>query len=245
MKVKNLLRSGGLEVVVFLAAALLFLTGTTARADTVTITLQNPIPALTFNYKLNGAAGSVRAGALHWHNPGAQGGLPTHFISFCDELTQYVGIGGTYTYHLAEVEDTPFGGPGTPTPGHGMGGAKADLIRELFGTYWGSIHDASTEAAFQISIWEIVNDTGLNIYKGNFKAKYDGAPPSFVGLADTWLKSLGQDLPGHSYAPVVALSSGTNQDQLTIAPAPPAFVLFGIGALGLLAYRRRGRALVA
>lgn len=230
---------------VLVTLALLLAGSATARAENVTITLVNPLPSLSFQYKLGGSDGSASAGGLHWHNPGGSGGLPTDFVTFCDELTQHIGLGGTYTYVKAQVQDTPFPGPGSPTPGFGMGDAKANLVRELWGTFRNLAVDPTTEAAFQIAIWEIVNDTGLDLGAGNFQARYSGPLPAQVTQAQTWLSSLGKGLPGHSLSnELFALSSGDVQDQLFSTPVPPGIVLLGLGGCGLLlGFRRRKLAL--
>ncbi|MBY0523235.1 MAG: PEP-CTERM sorting domain-containing protein [Gemmataceae bacterium] len=215
----------------------------TARADYVEATL-DPAPLVnTFQYTLNGTNGSAYALALHWTRTGGNSGLPLHFTTFCTELLQHVGFNGNYKYFIVGVKDVPFGGPGDPGPGPGMGNAKADLIRELWGTYRNQVHTADDEAAFQIAIWEIVNDADLNLGgSGTFHSNYSGAAPAFVDLAQTWLSSLGKNLPGHTLAnDLVGLSSGSAQDQLTTVPAPPALALFSLGGLGFLTtmWRRR------
>jgi hypothetical protein len=236
-------RVGGVGLIGLVAGLLLLATADAARAEFVTMKLtKGPDSGHVFQYKLNGSNGSALAGLMHWTRT-AGSAVPESFTTFCVELLQHVNIGGSYQYLVTDVEKVPYSGSHPAPPGHsqGMGADKADLVRKLWGTYRGSVVDADTEAAFQVAVWEIVNDPGLSIWEGTFRSKLSQAnAPSWVALAQTWLDGL--DDPTAKYAhDLIGLSHGERQDQITAAPAPPAAALMALGAVGLTlgAWRRR------
>ena len=91
-------------------------------------------------------------------------------------------------------------------------------------------------AAFQLAIWEIINETntsGWDLNSGTFRAS---ASSTTINTAETWLSEL-NGLPPR--ANLMALTSATAQDYVVQAPvvqspAPPGVVLGLCGIFCLL-----------
>lgn len=162
----------------------------------------------------------------------------TTFLGFCIEPRQFVTLGQTYTDTIAQLED------GTTNIG-GMGGVKANLLRELFGRYLPDFKSTLTRqqaGALQIAVWEIVReDSGaLNVYSGDiyFTAGSED-PAGTVALAQTYVLSL--DGAGPKLNNLYALNNAGAQDivvQLN-TPEPSSMGIFGLALIGLGAIRRR------
>lgn len=163
------------------------------------------------------------------------------FFAFCIEPRQFVSLGGDYTYDVVPLEN------GT-TNINGMGTAKADQLRELFGRYLPDFSAPLTRlqgGALQIAVWEIVReDSGvLDVYNGDIYF-YPGTsedPAGVVALAQTYIQSL--DGSGPKVGNLIALNNVGAQDLVAQAvPEPESMLLLGGGAL-LLALGRARRKL--
>jgi hypothetical protein len=169
---------------------------------------------------------------------GTLAGPPTGtFYAFCIEPREFVSPGSTYTYNFDILEH------GTTNIG-GMGTAKADLIRELFGRYYpvlGGPIDALHASAMQIAIWEIVRENSgtLSVSSGNtvFRNPQD---PAALALAQSYLSSL--DGTGPRATDLYALTAIGVQDVIVRAtPEPVSFVTTGAALIGAAVVLRRRR----
>lgn len=116
------------------------------------------------------------------------------------------------------------------------------LVSKLFTGYFGETGTNAGAAAFQLAIWEIVEETSsdiadLNLTTGRFTAASTTA--EVVDKANGFLSGLGGFDANYK---VTYFESGTSQDLVTAAPVPlPAGLLFlgtALGAIG--ACRRQG-----
>jgi len=156
------------------------------------------------------------------------------FLSFCVDLFQNLRFGKTYSDYSMQSASAYFGS----TTANGIG--------RLATGYLGLVDDATTSAAFQLALWEIINERGgqYDLRKGSFKAAGRAARES-ISLADSWLANL----PATSSYSAEVLASRRHQDvvMFTAAYAPSASPvpipgtagLFLAGLVGLLAAVQR------
>lgn len=195
-----------------------------ASAATVTATFNHVNTGADVNVKFNGSDTSTRAGKFTWTElSDTTNALPsatnTQFTTFCIEFNQHINYNNTYTYDIVDVASAPK--PGLlVNNGNGMGSAKADALRELWGRHFASIGTNSTmAAAFQIAVWEIVYDWGsTGLSSGIFRLNTTG---DIATQAVSFLSTLNGSGPK---AYLIGMSSGGAngaQDQLTLGTPPP------------------------
>lgn len=203
-----------------------------AAAETVTAKYTGQGAGMSVN--ING--GSQWAGQLHYtlSNSGPVYQIDGQWITFCTELGQNTN-GSNQTYQVMDLSDLP-------TPGQGMGEAKADLIAAMYYVADGAqyVSNNTYAAAFQVAIWEIVADfdgtlESLNLATGGLTSTTGGTFASTV--AD--LLTAAYDSTAQSI--LVGLGNNSYQDQILelpgFIPAPGALALLGLA--GVVAGRRR------
>jgi hypothetical protein len=184
-----------------------------ASADTIKATITNVTPSQTLGIVYNGHSENAWAGILQWKlNEGSTLGLNSNFQTFCVEIAQNVYVNSKYTFNVVSASDTPY-----PTFSTGMGAARADRLEELFGRYYDIADDSNNNAAaFQVAVWEIVNDDTLSLNAGAFKLS---TPSSTIGnLAQGWLNSINGT--GQT-AKIGGLTSASYQDQVYFISMDP------------------------
>jgi hypothetical protein len=156
------------------------------------------------------------------------------FIGFCLDLGQFVD--SPVLYKVQDLTDAP-------VPGTKITAAKAtDLAKLVGGVLAGSFNNVATildsnlkASAFQLAVWEIVNETG---------GTYDSAAGSFIKgdgtvqtLANTYLSSI---VGATAASGLFALTNDGKQDfMVQVVPIPAAAWLLGSGLLGLFGLARR------
>lgn len=205
-----------------------------AAASSVTAKFTSVSPSTTFKFT-GVSSGHVYTGQINWTNAT---GMPdetagTAFSTFCVEPGQPIYTGNTYTFDVVGLESS-------------LGSAKATEI----GYLWVDRHDeigtdATKTAAFQIAIWEILNDSVYNLSAGNFRAAVTSPLPAAASLAQTWLTSLTRTGP---LPTMLALKSDRYQDQVFFAPpaenSPPVAVPLpaaawaGLALMGIMGARK-------
>lgn len=174
----------GLKTIVMFGLSMAM--GISASADTINATLNSVTPSQTsVGINLNGHSENAWAGMLQWHkNSGSYTGLTGNFQTFCVEITQNVILGSSYTFNVVSPTLVP-----NPSLPNGMGVARAARLSELFGEYYLLADDSNNNAAaFQVAVWEIVNDDTLSLGDGAFRLQNPGS--TIGGIANTWLASL-------------------------------------------------------
>jgi hypothetical protein len=245
-------------------------------ADTVNITATvngAPTPSQIVDIHFTGTLGSATfsnytgagyAGLINWNNasgtdttgnllasmPGSFAANGT-FSTYCIDITQDIGIGGTYPFTglTTNLTDTPVIAPAAGYSG--MGSATAQAIDNLYFDEYNIVtaggsaiqYDANAShtdsnsndqsAAFQIAIWDIIY--GINATPGTIDVTsnsnrfwVDNGYNSFAsfgmvaGMADRFAE---QALTGPKQtfgSTILALTTPTAQDQLVVGLPLPA-----------------------
>jgi hypothetical protein len=160
------------------------------------------------------------------------------FFGFCIEPREFVNLGGTYTDEVVALEQ------GTTNIG-GMGSAKADRLRELFGRWFPDFTAPLTRlqaGALQVAVWEIVReDSGtLDVYSGDiyFFPGTSEDPAGVVALGQTYVQSI--DGTGPRLNNLLAMTQVGSQDIVVQAlPEPASLALVGAGCLALFFWLRK------
>lgn len=158
--------------------------------------------------------------------PGVDSTIASTFNSYCIDLAQNVHANTNFTFTVK-----------TPAE-HGFTSSQETMLRRLFADHLPMVNSANTSAAFQIAVWEIIHDDEFNLGAGSFRVTGTGTP---VTTASDWLSEVAA--PSYfteNWLPELAvLHSSSNQDQITVVPAPATGALAALGLVGLAARRRR------
>lgn len=224
--------------IISLSAALSF--GTSAYAALMTVDA---------TYKgFNGGSGSIRAthnGKVKTVSVGMMKfevnqqsalpfALPGMFDGFCMEFEQQI-LSSKMTYTIQSLDEK-------------FGVVRGTAIAALYTKFNKMTTGLVEKMAFQMSLWEIVNDytgdwTKLTFSSGAFRSTSTDAS---LALASSWLKQLNGVVPTEK---VYALSNNSSQDQLLFYTPPPGNITqvpvsasMVVGALMLMAgWRLRQR----
>jgi len=202
-----------------------------------------PYGTEAFNFNVNGQSSSNGAGMLSFDIAKVIGAGPlqlgSSFLSFCVEFSQSISYNAKVNFTLLSA-------------GNVFGTAKADAITRLFTGFGSQVNSSSTSAAFQLALWELIDDfdssnwNSLQLTSGKFRVTSNNMT---TGLAQSWLGQLSGITSKHQ---MYVLTNDLAQNQLIFAgtplpqPAPnaakvstPATLgMFGF-ALVLLGLRRR------
>jgi hypothetical protein len=175
---------------------------------------------------LSGVTG--RTGVYSWTNAGGTGlGTLVPDWGFCIEL-----IRGPYTgwHNVIPLNEAPNSKPM---------GAKADLIRELWGRHFNPTWTApggntQMAEAFGTAIWEIIYETDPTWDVTSGPGFYATGIEQYA-TANAWLNELDGTGPRANLA---AISTLDGQDYVVQVPEPATITLLGLGALSLLRRKR-------
>lgn len=148
-------------------------------------------------------------------------------IFWCIELTQNFSFGQTYNDYTAVYYD------------NGVMTQLGQLFNQAYGQ---AAMNATNSAAFQLAIWEIVYDPGLDLAGGAFFVQNNNGHAATVALAQTWLNNLGNFTDNYD---LVVLHSDSRQDFISFGrpflkvPEPGSLLLLGAGLLAMVGVLRR------
>ena len=216
------------------AAALLLVAVPAARAETITLVMEDSGTRTTYSPN-GGAPTSVGVGTFRWSQPApGNPAFPTAISTYCIDLDQYFQPGAAHQFTV--VSDLSL----APT----IGGDKAGAVTELFDRYYlNSLTSTDNATAFQLALWDLVYDGAAE------RSLSAGRIQASNAQAQAMLTSLGTPYANHDLAgsQLTAFVSDVHQDQIgvTPVPAPPAVLLAGVGLLALAGRLRLTRRAVA
>lgn len=184
---------------------------------------------LAFNIRAGGFREAVYAGEFNATLNGAS------FLTYCVDIYQSFNWGTKYTdYQLTNPNSTLAW----------LTTTKANDIGRLFTGYQSQVTNAVNSSAFQLALWEIVNENAANydLSHGFFTASnYFGNANESLALttAQSWLNAL----PSYSNYRIQVEVSPTAQDMVVANRVPEpgslALLLGGLGIVGAIQRRRR------
>lgn len=190
-------------------------------------------------------SGAGVVGQYNWTiiGPSSLGPIGMNFSTFCIDIPQDIALNGQYDYTLTDPSNAPK--PVSTYMNGPMGADNASALGRLWAADIGNVLNATSvaneleaAAAFQLAVWKItyneapdnintndaLDNLTIQLYTPNITLQNQINTDAF-NWASGALSSSG---PG---APLIALSSLTAQDQITMAPTPAA----GIAGLALMA----------
>jgi MYXO-CTERM domain-containing protein len=170
----------------------------------------------------HGASGGVNVATNVWHRddepgPGVDALINAQFVAYSIELSQNLVDNRPCTFRVIAPDEAGF------TPEQTL------HFRRLWAEYQPLVDNADKSAAFQVAVWEVAFDSGLDVSRGAFAVD----SPSRVGaLAQAWLDDVSSEDYEGSNAPVMVLFSETGMDMLTAIPMQVDVTSGGFGGGG-------------
>jgi hypothetical protein len=132
-------------------------------------------------------------------------------------------------------------------------GDQSKALQGLFSRHYATLGDATQQAAFQMAVWEITNETAKTFGVGQGQGVFffdrlsqgtDAQNLGFTTLVNSYLDDA-VSYQGPARYQITRLSSDNFQDLVTVTAVPEpgtyAMLLAGLGVVGFVARRRQQR----
>ncbi|PZU52541.1 MAG: PEP-CTERM sorting domain-containing protein [Thauera sp.] len=233
-----------------LIAGILTFCGSVACSHAAPLTLSDwaadgTVTTVRFANHTPRANGMLNAGGFVSSIPGSLDPLMQSFVSWCIDIFQPAHIGATVSDY-SQVSLAQYGS---------LSAERGAMLGNLASIAYDQSRDSSVySGAFQLAVWEIVNETSahLNLSNGTFKTF--NANDNSIELAQQWLNALPQQQSRFGFN---IFASPTAQDVIHFfelpppaaaepgsVPEPGALALIALAGAAAVATRRR-RALAA
>ena len=223
--------------------------GGAAHAGMITAdyTYLNSITGVNFTAALPGLSGASSQGTTLFGGlrtdlpagPGVDNNVPLNFRAFCVEIGENLAQGSQ-----SHSSVTPLLGSSTNSGGV-SGPVLFDAVRTanlqtLWGSYFSSVVDANSAAAFQLAQWEIAFDDDVTLSNPLGRLYVDGGQfqAGITDTAETWLTNI-RTGSATTQSSLYLLSGQGVQDLVTPVPEPGTVAALGLGAIALLRRHKR------
>jgi MYXO-CTERM domain-containing protein len=233
------------------AIAIIAAATTAASADIVDMKFTGTGAGSNVKINFNDSSFNAFAGEIEHFIQGAES--PNTFLNgtlytYCADISQHVATNFS-EYEITSVDNVPL----TNNAFTAMNSTKSSAIRALyastFDAHLNRTFNNTQAAAFQLTIWEIVNDyngdaSSIDVHAGSLtfaKTNGDTLQSSIASAVEGFKQQLtfGLEAGWGNFDGVIGLANAGAQDQLAV-PAPGAFAMLAAG--GLITTRRRRQA---
>lgn len=218
---------------VLFAALALGAVGAASAADQLSLGFDKLGPAISLS---TSQTDDYETGPLYFKDT-----LGKSFLAYCIEPGQdyATGANGLQSYSVGSFS-----------------GVQAQALQGLFSRHYATLGDATQQAAFQMAVWEITNETAAKTFSvsrgpGQGVFYFDGLSQgdqsqnnAFTSLVNGYLNDA-VAYQGPARYQLTRLSSAEFQDLVTVTAVPEpgtyAMLLAGLGVVGFVARRRQQR----
>lgn len=204
---RNVLRARLAALTAAVPLALVLQTRASAQEPALEVLYTRLEPKEQFKYKWKGKEAVCSAGVFRWEVPRTEygtNGLDRNFTGYCAEVLVPIVADKTYRFQTNNIyapENYNLAGAAKEKVGDAAN-HRTRLVQELFGRHFRDpvlkSVNASDAVAFQIALWEIVQETEpaegelkLDLFAGDFQANYAKADaPAYVTRAQEYLDTL-------------------------------------------------------
>lgn len=193
-------------------------------------------------------AGHLDQGTVQW-NGARTGGTDTTianaFVAYCVELGEFINPGNEVTQNVYPLLGSTTNAGGLSGPVN-FNATRTKNLETLWGTFFTSVGDKNTSAAFQMAVWEIAFDDDLSLTNSGGHMFGTDRDIATAGIqldpvsqqAQSWLSQIASGAATQRQS--LALLSGQGvQDLITPVPEPATLVAIGLGIAAIASRKKR------
>lgn len=167
------------------------------------------------------------------------------FNAYCVELGEFISPGSEVTHNVTPLLGSTTDAGGTSGPVN-FTAARTKNLQTLWGSFYASVGDKNTSAAFQMAVWEIAFDDDLSLTNDSGRMYGTDRDLATTGIqldpvsqmAQSWLTQIASGAATKQQS-LVLLSGKGVQDLITAVPEPATLFAMGVGIAALVARKKR------